>query len=116
MHRTLYIVIVVLFFFSCKDKEINNSVATKCYPELKDIKRGERLVDFPVTVRLSGGLISGAILVDDKNHRLGACNLPGEFLKDSLAIYVSGYGLTSPTLISISMSQAPFEVTSAKLR
>lgn len=46
----------------------------------------------------------------------GSCNLPRQFAKDSLKVYVSGYFLTFPGLELMNLVPLPFEVTAVKLR
>lgn len=111
----LLLLIVSLAWGSCKEDQLIQ--AKNCYPAYKDIRRVGYVVDMPVIYRTSGGLASGGHLEAIKAPSAwGSCNLPEEFRKDSLALYVTGYGLTSPLLELMNIYPAPFEVTSARLR
>ncbi|PSL33700.1 hypothetical protein CLV60_10169 [Dyadobacter jiangsuensis] len=106
----------VLALTSCKEEQLNRS-AFECYSELKGLRRWHYVVDAPVMVQMSGGLIIGTQLKPQNSDvKWGACNLPGQFMRDSLAIYVTGYFLTSDDLAVMNLTPLPFEVTSAKLR
>lgn len=99
---------------SCNKPEVS-SVASTCYPSVS-ATRFRRITDVAVTVQASGGLAAGYRLVVSNGVAWGACNLPDEFKRNGLAIYVSGYSLTWPELESMNVSPLPFEVTGAKLR
>lgn len=111
----LLLLIVLIAWGSCKEDQLIQ--ANNCYPDIKDIRRTEHVVDFPVTYRTSGGLITGGRLDLSKgSNAWGACNLSDEFKKDSLDLFVTGYFLTSPDLEKMNINPVPFEVTSARLR
>jgi len=116
MIRNLVSLAFVLALLSCKEDK-NSPSAPECYSELKGLRRGQHVVDAPVMVQISGGLIVGTQLITQNSAvRWGGCNLPEQFVKDSLAIYVTGYFLTSDDLERMNLTPLPFEVTSAKLR
>lgn len=107
---------LVLVLTSCKEHKLSPSVL-ECHSENRGLKRGQYLVDAPVMVQMSGGLLVGAQLIPQNSDvRWGGCNLPDQFIQDSLAIYVTGYFLTSDDLEVMNLTPLPFEVTSAKLR
>lgn len=99
---------------SCDKPEVT-SVASTCYPSVS-ATRSRRITDAPVIVQASGGLATGYLLMASNGVAWSACNLPDEFKRDSLAIYVSGYSLTWPALELMNISPLPFEVTGAKRR
>lgn len=115
MMRYLLLFMFVLAFGSCnRDNPVPGST---CFPDVKNIRRGEYVVDFPLMYRTSGGLINGGQLhTIEGSNAWSACNLPEEFKKDSLDLFVTGYFLTWPGLELMNLSPVPFEVTSAKLR
>jgi hypothetical protein len=114
MHYTALFVFA-LAWGSCKQD--NPIPAVACYPEVKDIRRSNHVLDIQVTYRNSGGLITGGRLdLSEGTNAWSACNLPEEFKKDSLDLFVTGYFLTSPELELMNLYPVPFEVTSARLR
>nr|WP_295927587.1 hypothetical protein [uncultured Dyadobacter sp.] len=115
MIRYLLLIVVVLAFLGCKEDKIS-AAALDCYPGFEGLKRGQHVVDAPVVVQLSGGLIFGSRLIASNGVAWGGCNLPGQFAQDSLPIYVTGYFLTSDALELMNVTPLPFEITSAKLR
>lgn len=115
MKRHLLTIACMLCSLSCKEEKIS-SKALDCYAEFEGLKRGEYIVEAAVTVQLSGGLASGIRLIASNGVAWGGCNLPKQFVQDSLAIYVTGYFLTSKELELMNLTPLPFEVTSAKLR
>jgi hypothetical protein len=116
MMRNLVSFVVLFALLNCKEDKISPA-AIECYSGFKDLRRGHHIVDAPVIVQMSGGLRVGAqLLPENSDARWGGCNLPDQFLKDSLAIYVTGYFLTSDDLEKMNLTPLPFEVTSAKLR
>lgn len=116
MLRNLVSLACVMALLSCKEDKISSS-ALACYPELKGLRRGEHIVDVPVMIQMSGGLLVGTQLIPpNSTMRWGGCNLPDQFVQDSLAIYVTGYFLTSDDLEVMNLVPSPFEVTSARLR
>ena len=116
MIRNLLSIAFILALLSCKEAQISPS-ALECYSGFKGLRRGQHVVDEPVIVRMGGGLLVGTQLISsDKSAPLGGCNLPDQFVQDSLAIYVTGYFLTSDDLEVMNLIPLPFEVTSAKLR
>ena len=116
MIRYLVSLAFVLALLSCKEDKISPS-ALECYSEFKGLRRGQHIVDAPVIVQMSGGLLVGTQLIPQNSDvRWGGCNLPDQFVQDSLAIYVTGYFLTSGDLEVMNLTPLPFEVTSAKLR
>jgi hypothetical protein len=115
MIRNLMSLAFLLALLACKEEKISSS-ATACYSEFKGLRRGQHVVDVPVMVKRSNGLVAGKQLMLSNGVPLGACNLPDQFDQDSLAIYVSGYYLTSDQLELMNLTPLPFEVTSAKLR
>lgn len=115
MVRHLLLIAFVLALLSCKEDKIS-ATALDCYSGFENLRRGQKVVDAPVVVQMSGGLIFGSQLIASNGVAWGGCNLPGEFAQDSLAIYVTGYFLTSDALKRMNVSPLPFEITSAKLR
>ncbi|MBO9616515.1 MAG: hypothetical protein J7619_27755 [Dyadobacter sp.] len=115
MKSLLFTGICMLNFLNCKEDKIS-SVALDCYSGYEGLTRDEYVVDVPVTVQLSGGLASGSQLIASNGVAWGGCNLPKQFMQDSLAIYVTGYFLASKTLETMNLTPLPFVVTSAKLR
>ena len=115
MKRFLLVVVYMLILLNCKEDKISLT-ALDCYPGFKGLTRGEYVADAPVTVQLSGGLAIGSQLIASNGVAWGGCNLPKQFMQDSLGIYVSGYFLTSKTLETMNLIPLPFVVTSAKLR
>ena len=115
MKRYLLAVVCMLHLLSCKEEKIS-SAALDCYSELEGLERGEYTVDAPVTVQLSGGLATGIRLIASNGVAWGGCNLPEQFAQDSLAIYVTGYNLTSKELEVMNLTPLPFEITSVRLR
>jgi len=107
--------VFVLAFLSCKKDKIS-AAALDCYSGFENLRRGGRVIDAPVVVRRSGGLIVGDLLIPSNGVAWGGCNLPEQFAQDSLAIYVTGYFLTSDALERMNVIPLPFEITSAKLR
>ena len=115
MRYLLYPLVLLITLLGCKKNEVSASVSD-CYPGM-GVSRSERVVNAPVVVRLSGGLITGAQLTAINGLSWSACHLSDEFKKkDSLKIYVSGYFLTSPNLKLMNLTPLPFEVTEARLR
>ncbi|MCE7038924.1 hypothetical protein [Dyadobacter sp. CY312] len=108
-------IVFLLAILSCKEDKINTA-ALDCYSQYKDLRRGEFVVDAPVTVQLSGGLALGKQLKASNGVSWGGCNLPAQFAQDSLAIYVTGYFLTSKELETMNLTPLPFEIISAKHR
>ena len=115
MKRFLLAGACMLSLLNCKEDKIS-STALDCYSEFEGLTRDEYVVDAPVTVQLSGGLAIGSQLIASNGVPWGGCNLPKQFMQDSLAIYVTGYFLTSKTLEKMNLTPLPFVVTSAKLR
>jgi hypothetical protein len=115
MKRFLLAGVCMLTLLNCKEDKVN-STALDCYPEFEGLTRGENVVDAPVTVQLSGGLAIGSQLIASNGVAWGGCNLPDQFMQDSLSVYVTGYFLTSKTLETMNLTPLPFVVTSAKLR
>ena len=115
MKRCLLTIVCMLNLLSCKEEKIS-SVALDCYPEFKGLERGEYVIDAPVTVQLSGGLATGVQLIVSNGFAWSGCNLPKQFVQDSLAIYVTGYNLTSKELEVMNLTPLPFEITSVRLR
>ncbi|MCK8494549.1 hypothetical protein M0L20_21955 [Spirosoma sp. RP8] len=115
MGRIFILAGLLLCFAGCKQQAVDASVSA-CYANIGQLTRSQRVVDAPVTVVVSGGLRSGGQLIPANGVPWNACNLPFEFQRDSLAIYVSGYFLTSPELERMNVSLLPFEVTSSRLR
>lgn len=110
----------LLFFLtiiSCK-KDTENIDPSHCYDSLyKGLRKGGKVVDAPVTVQMSGGTLAGSMLVTTASAVVwSGCNLPSEYSKHDLKIFVSGYFLTSDQLELMNISPLPFVVTSAKLR
>ena len=112
--RFFLLIALILFLESCRDDKID-PVVSSCY-SYANIRRAREVVDAPVTVQLSGGLMMGSQLMASSTSAWGSCNLPKEFMQDSLAIYVTGYFLTSPQLELMNITPAPFVVTSARTR
>ncbi|MCE6991970.1 hypothetical protein [Dyadobacter sp. CY323] len=112
--RYLLLITLILFLESCREDKMDPVVST-CY-SYANVRRAETVVDAPVTVRLSGGLITGSQLMASGTMAWGSCNLAREFMQDSLAIYVTGYFLTSPQLEVMNITPVPFVVTSARIR
>ena len=108
------LIFMITLLVGCKQDEVP-SVASSCYPSVEAV-RSERVTDAAVTVQASGGLATGYQLVSSNGVAWSACNLPDEFKRNGLAIYVSGYSLTWPELKFMNISPLPFEVTRAKLR
>jgi hypothetical protein len=115
MKRFLVAGVCMLSLLNCKEDKIS-SAALDCYSGFEGLTRGEYVVDAPVTVQLTGGLAVGSQLIASKGVAWGGCNLPKQFMQDSMAVYVTGYFLTSKTLEKMNLTPLPFEVTSAKLR
>lgn len=115
MTRYLISIVFLLALLSWKEDKISTA-ALDCYSEFKDLKRGEYVVDAPVTVQPSGGLAVGKQLMATNGVSWGGCNLPAQFAQDSLTIYVTGYFLTSKELENMNLTPLPFEVISAKHR
>ena len=115
MIRKLVYIAFVLATISCKEDKISPS-AVECYSGFGKLRRGSYKVDVPVIVQRSGGLVAGNQLIVSNDIAWGGCNLPDQFAQDSLAIYVTGYFLTSDQLELMNLTPVPFEVTSAKLR
>jgi hypothetical protein len=105
---------MVMLLVSCTNEQVPSAAST-CYPNV-NVKRSKLVTNVAVTVQASGGLAIGYQLVADNGVFWGACNLPDEFKRDGLAIYVSGYWLTWPELEHMNLVPIPFEVTRAKLR
>ena len=112
--RSLLLITLIIFLGSCRNDKVSPSVS-ECYPGLT-LTRGQRIVDMPVTVQLSGGLISGSQLITSNGVAWSSCNLPREFGLKNQEIYVSGYLLNAPELDTKNIYPLPFEVTSAKLK
>ncbi|WP_288426198.1 hypothetical protein [uncultured Spirosoma sp.] len=108
------LICMAIGLLSCDKPEVSSVVST-CYPSV-NATRSQRITDAAVTVRASGGLATGYLLMASNDVAWSACNLPDEFKRDSLAIYVSGYSLTWPALESMNINLLPFEVTGARLR
>lgn len=115
MIRYLLSIAFMLALLSCKEDKIS-AAALDCYSEFEGLRRGQFIADAPVMVQMSGGLAAGNQLTASNGVSWGGCNLPGQFAKDSLAIYVTGYFLTSDGLERMNLTPLPFEVISAKLR
>lgn len=114
MGRNLILAALLFISGSCKKEEVG-SLASSCYPYPK-LTRAQKVSEALVLVSPSGGLIGGYQLIAANGVAWSACNLPADFRKDNLKIYVSGYFLTSPELELINLSPLPFEVVSAKMR
>lgn len=114
MKRFVLAGVCMLSLLNCKEDKIS-SEGLDCYG-LEGLTRDEYVVDAPVTVQLSGGLAIGSQLIAPNGVAWGGCNLPKQFMQDSLAVYVTGYFLTSKELETINLTPLPFIVTSAKLR
>jgi hypothetical protein len=114
MKYSLRLIFIIFILGSCKKEEVLPSVST-CYPSMK-LSRSRQVTDAPVLVRASGGLYLGFQLIASNGVPWSACNLPNEFKRDSLKIYVSGYSLTSPELELTNITPLPFEVVGARLR
>ncbi|GAB3760453.1 hypothetical protein GCM10028817_36560 [Spirosoma pomorum] len=104
----------MLLVVGCNKEQVPSAAST-CYPDV-NANRSKLVTDVAVTVQASGGLAIGYRLVADNGVGWSACNLPEEFKRDGLAIYVSGYWLTWPGLEHMNLVPIPFEVTRAKLR
>jgi len=115
MIRYLITIVFVLASLSCKEDKIS-AEALDCYSAFKGLRRGQYVVDAPVRVQMSSGLASGKQLIASNDVGWNGCNLPDQFSQDSLALYVTGYFLTSDDLELMNLTPLPFEVTSAKLR
>ena len=115
MIRYLLSIAFVLTLQSCKEDKIS-AASSDCYSEFEGLRRGQYVADAPVMVQMSGGLAVGNQLMASNGVGWGGCNLPGQFAQDSLAIYVTGYFLTSDELERMNLTPLPFEVISAKLR
>jgi hypothetical protein len=115
MKRFLFAGVCMLSLLNCKEDK-NNLVVLDCYSGFEGLSRDEYVVDAPVTVRLSGGLAISSQLIASNGIAWGGCNLAKPFMQDSLAIYVTGYSLTSDQLKLMNLTPLPFVVTSAKLR
>ena len=114
MHHYSALIGMAAMLVSCHKDEVP-SAALSCYPNVT-VSRSKRIIDAAVTVQASGGLATGFQLMASNGVFLSACNLPDEFKRNGLAIYVSGYSLTWPELELMNLSPIPFEVTEAKLR
>lgn len=114
MRYGLGFLLLVLMMGSCQKDEVS-SITSSCYPSLS-LSRSQQVKDGAVLVRISGGLATGFQLIASNGVAWSACNLPDQFKRDSLKIYVSGYFLTSPQLELMNLSPLPFEVTGAKLQ
>lgn len=114
MRYYLILVFMISALSSCKKEEVSASVST-CYPDMK-LSRFQQATAASVLVRVSGGLYTGFQLMASNGVAWSACNLPEEFKRDSLKIFVSGYFLTSPELELKNITPLPFEVITAKLR
>ena len=116
MIRYLLSIVFMLAVLSCKEDKISKA-ALKCYSQFEGIRRSTYVVDVPVMVSVlqRRGIVSTQLIASN-SVSWGGCNLPVEFQQDSLAIYVTGYYLTSDRLETMNLIPLPFEVTSAKLR
>ena len=112
--RFSFLIALIVFLGSCRQEKLSPAIS-QCYPNLT-LTRGQRVVDMPVLVQLSGGLATGSLLIASNGVAWSSCNLPREFGQKNQEIYVSGYLLAWPELDTKNMSPLPFEVTSAKLR
>ncbi|WP_353723038.1 hypothetical protein [Dyadobacter sp. 676] len=115
MNRLLIASICMLSLLNCKQDKIS-PVGLECYSGFEGLSRDENVTDAPVVVQLSGGTAIGSQLVATNGVAWGGCNLPKQFMQDSLAIYVTGYFVTSEALERMNITPLPFVVTSAKLR
>jgi hypothetical protein len=115
MKRFLLAGVCMLSFLNCKEDKVS-SEALDCYSGFEGLTHDEYVVDAPVTVQLTGGLAVGSQLIASNGVAWGGCNLPKQFMQDSLAVYVTGYFLTSEALQKMNLTPLPFVVTSAKLR
>ena len=113
MSNIIRLILITLTMGACKE-EVPSSISA-CYPSMK-LSRGQKVNNAPVLVRLSGGLATGSQLIATNGVAWSSCNLPAEFNRDSLKIYVDGYFLTSPELELMNLTPLPFEVTRARLR
>lgn len=115
MKRFILAGVCMLSLLNCKEDKIIPA-ALDCYSGFEGLTRGEYVVDAPVTVQLSGGLAFGGQLIASNGVAWGGCNLPKQFMQSGLAVYVTGYFLTSKTLETMNLTPVPFVVTSAKPR
>ena len=114
MHAYLALISMTAMLVSCHKDEVP-ATAPSCYTNVT-VSRSNRIIDAAVTVQASGGLATGFQLMASNGVFLSACNLPDEFKRNGLAIYVSGYSLIWPELELMNLTPIPFEVTGAKLR
>lgn len=114
MKRFVLASVCMLSLLNCKEDKIS-SETFDCYG-FEGLTRDEYIVDAPVMVQLSSGLAIGCQLIAPNGVAWGGCNIPKQFMQDSLAVYVTGYFLTSKELETKNLTPVPFIVTSAKLR
>jgi len=117
MKHCLLLISLLFFLAGCKKEKIASS--TNCsYPGVTLTRTDESATQVPaivVAVKDLNQTISYQIK-PSPDHAWAGCNLPQEFAKDSLKVFISGYFLTFPGMETMNISPVPFEVTEVRPR
>ena len=117
MKQTLLLVIIIFLFAGCDKNKIESD--SNCTYAGVTLTRTHNFVDnIPATVAAVKHLNQPETyqIIPSENNSWGSCNLPQEFAKDSLKVFVSGYFLSFPEMETMNISPVPFEVTDIKPR
>lgn len=118
MNYKLILILLLGISTGCQKDKVNSTATSCTSPDVQLTRTNEVVNEAPVMVVAvtSNSSQTNYRLIPANGVPWGSCNLPKEFARDSLKIYVSGYFLTFPGLEYMNFAPLPFEVTAARIR